>query len=122
MSTTTTTHSKVAVRIGLILAVLLAALQIQTGIGLALNEGEIALPMLLIGCAAIALVAVVLAWRGSSKARVVAAVATVAPTLTGISAFFQPDLPAAVLAFVSLGVVIALVAAALILVPRSATA
>lgn len=122
MSTTTTTRSLVSVRIGLVLAVALSALQIQTGLGLAIREGEIAWPMLLIGCAVIALVAVVLAWRGSPKARVVAAVATVAPTLAGVSAFFQPDLPPAVLAFVALGIVIALVAAALILVPRSATA
>lgn len=116
--TTTTRSHLVPVRIGLGLSALLSALQIQTGVGLARNEGEILLPAILIGCAVTALVAIPFAWRGRSGARVVNAAATVAPTLLGISAYFQPELPAAVLVFVSLGILLALVSAALVLIPR----
>ena len=66
--------------------------------------------MLLIGCAVIALVAVVPAWALAASCADPHRAPGVLPT----------GLPAAVLAFMSLGIVIALVAAALILVPRPA--
>jgi hypothetical protein len=123
MSTTTSpmTASRpklVPMRIGLGLSALLSAMQIQTGVGLARNEGEVLMPAILIGSALTALVALGFAWRGQRPARVVNAAATVAPTLLGISAFFHPELPAGILAVVSLGILLALVSAALVLLPR----
>ena len=60
----------------------------------------------------VALVAAVLAWRGSSVALRVAAGAIVVITLTGLPAFFV-DVPMAVKAFVGVSVVITLAAVVL---------
>ena len=118
-TTSTTTSSRghrgrVALRIGLGLAAVLAVLQIQTGMAQIpdpLGFVAIVLPL-------VALVGCVLAWRGSRRAGVIVAVCSVLPALTGLPVYFIPDLPAGAVLSASIGILWSLVVSALILLPR----
>ena len=115
----TTTSSKVrggatALRIGLVLAAVLAVLQIQTGFAQVpdpLGFVAIVLPL-------VALVGCVFAWRGSRRAGMIVAVCSVLPALTGLPVYFIPDLPAGAIISASIGIVWSLVVSALILIPQ----
>jgi hypothetical protein len=119
LSTSTAAPSTVPNRIGLVLAGLLALAQVWTAAG-QLPDG-LAFPLVIFAIAAIALVAIPLAWRGSARARVVVAVATILPALTGLPAFFVSDVPAAFRLAAALGIVLSVVVAVLLFTrPRAA--
>jgi hypothetical protein len=99
-------------RIGLILAGLLAIAQIVTALG------QLDSPVLsggLIAVAVVSLVAIVFAWRGSSQARAVVAVATVLTALSGLPAFFVSGVPAGAVVAAAVGILLSLAVAGLVL-------
>jgi hypothetical protein len=107
----------VPVRVGLVLGGLLSALQISTGVGLWRAEGLGVDVAILVLVAVVALVAIVLAWRGSFPARVVTVVAVLVPALMGLPAYFIDDIPPGAVLAVSVGILLALVVAVLLLRP-----
>ena len=112
-----TRRNKIALRVGLVLAGILALLQIQTGVGLFRAEGFSASSALLVVVPLVALAAIVFAWRGSFQARLVVIVASLIPALSALPAYFVPDLPASAVIAASLGIFWALVVTVLLLVP-----
>jgi hypothetical protein len=80
-------------RVGLVLGGILSALQIQTGVSLWAAEGASVGAAVLIAVAVVALVAIVLAWRGSFRARLVTVAACLVPALTGVPVYFAPGVP-----------------------------
>ena len=128
MTTTTATapvsrRSTIPARVGLVLGGILSALQIQTGVSLWAAEGASVSAAVLIAVPVVALVAIVLAWRGSFPARLVTVAACLAPALTGLPVYFVPDVPPGAIISVSIGIFCALVVAVLLLLPgrRSAS-
>ena len=107
----------VPVRVGLVLGGILSALQISTGVGLWRAEGFGVDVAVLVLVAVVALVAIVLAWRGSFPARVVTVVAVLVPALMGLPAYFVDDIPPGAVLAVSVGILLALVVAVLLLLP-----
>jgi hypothetical protein len=107
-------------RVGVVLAVL----QAVGSIALALSDfgsgfGAV-VAAVMIGCGALVLALTVPVWRGIGWAAVVVAVATLLSSLTGVPAFFIPGLPAAAVISASVGIVLAVVTAVLLLVrPRA---
>jgi len=65
----------------------------------------------------VALVAIVLAWRGSFPARLVAVAACLVPALMGLPVYFAPDVPPGAIISVSVGIFWAPVVAVLLLLP-----
>ena len=110
-------RSTVAIRIGLVLGALLSALQISTGIGLWRAEGPSVDAAVLVAVAIVAIAAIVVAWRGSFPARVVAVAACLVPALMGLPAYFVADIPPEAVIAVSVGILWALVVAVLLLLP-----
>ena len=78
---------------------------------------------MLIAVPVVALVAIVLAWRGSFPARLITVAACLVPALAGLPVYFAPDVPAGAIISVSIGIFWALVVAVLLLLPgrRSAS-
>lgn len=113
-----TRHSStISVRVGLVLGAILSALQIYTGVSLWRAEGVSVGAAVLIGVAFGALVAIVFAWRGSFRARVVTVAACLVPALMGLPAYFVSDLPPSAVIAASIGIFWALVVAVLLLLP-----
>jgi hypothetical protein len=120
--TTTTAAAPVSrrtipARVGLVLGGLLSALQIQTGVSLWAAEGTSVDAAVLIAVPVVALVAIVLAWRGSFPARLVAVAACLVPALMGLPVYFAPDVPPGAIISVSVGIFWAPVVAVLLLLP-----
>ena len=92
-------------------------MQIQTGVSLWAAEGASVSAAVLIAVPVVALVAIVLAWRGSFPARLVTVAACLAPALTGLPVYFVPDVPPGAIISVSIGIFCALVVAVLLLLP-----
>jgi hypothetical protein len=113
--------SAVIIRIGLVLAAVLSALQIYTGVSLWIAEGPAVDAAVLIVVAVVALVAIVVAWRGSFPARVVTVAACLATALMGLPAYFVPDIPPEAVLAASIGILWALVVAVLLLLPGRRT-
>ena len=107
----------IPMRVGLVLGGILAALQIQTGVSLWRAEGLKPDTAVLIVVPVVALVAIVFAWRGSFRARLVTAVAGLVPALMGLPVYFISDIPPAAVLYVSIGIFLALVVAVLVLLP-----
>lgn len=105
------------VRIGLVLGGILSALQISTGVGLWRAEGLSVDVAVLVLVARVALMAIVLAWRGSFAARLVTVVACLVPALMGLPAYFIDDIPPGAVLAVSVGILWALAVAVLLLLP-----
>ena len=105
------------VRVGLVLGGILSALQISTGVGLWQAEGLSVDVAIFVLVAAVALVAIVLAWRGSFPARVVTVAAFLVPAPMGLPAYFVDDIPPGAVLAVSVGILLALVVAVLLLLP-----
>jgi hypothetical protein len=105
------------VRVGLVLGGILSALQISTGVGLWQAEGFSIDVAILVLVAVVALVSIVFAWRGSFPARVVTVVACLVPALMGLPAYFVDDIPPGAVLAVSVGILLALVVAVLLLLP-----
>ena len=116
-------RSTIPARVGLVLGGILSALQIQTGVSLWTAEGASVGAAVLIAVPVVALVAIVFAWRGSFPARLIAVAACLVPALVGLPVYFAPDVPAAAIISVSIGIFWALVVAVLLLLPgrRSAS-
>ena len=72
-------------------------------------------PRVLIAVAVVALGAIVLAWRGSFRARLVTVAACLVPALTGVPVYFAPGVPLGAIISVSIGIFWALVVAVLVL-------
>jgi hypothetical protein len=109
--------SSIPTRIGLVLGGILSALQIQTGVGLWRAEGLKPDTAVLLLVPVVALIAIVFAWRGSFRARLVTVVACVVPALMGLPVYFISDIPPGAVLFVSIGIFWALVVAVLLLLP-----
>ena len=95
----------------------LSALQIQTGVSLWRDEGFGVDSAVLIAVPIVALVAIVFAWLGSFPARLTTIAACLVPALMGLPVYFIPDIPPAAIIFASIGILWALVVAALLLLP-----
>jgi hypothetical protein len=122
MSTTTTAaratrRGTLALRVGLVLGAVLSVLQINTGVGLWRAEGPTLDAVVLVFVPIVALVAVILAWRGSFAARVTTVVACLVPALMGLPVYFIADIPPGAVLAVSVGILWALVVAVLVLLP-----
>ena len=105
-------RSTPSTRVGLVLAGLLAFAQAWTGAD-QLPDG-LAFPLVIFVITAAAVVAIPFAWRGSAKARVVVVVATVLPALTGLPAFFLPDVPNVFRLAAATGILLSVVVAVLL--------
>ena len=114
-------RSTLAIRIGLVLGAVLSALQIYTGISLWMAEGPAPDTAVLTAVPIVALVAIVVAWRGSFPARVVAVAACLVPALMGLPAYFVPDIPPQAVLAASIGILWALLVAVLLLLPGRRT-
>lgn len=110
-------RSTIPARVGLVLGGILSALQIQTGVSLWQVEGASVGAAVLIAVPTVALVAIVLAWRGSFPARLVAVAACLVPALTGVPVYFAPGVPPGAIISVSIGIFWAVVVAVLMLLP-----
>lgn len=102
----------VAVRIGLVLAALLTvndALLVSQQIG----DGDPVVIGILV-CAVATAVAVPFAWRGTSAGRHTVVATRVLSALTGLPAFFVTDVPAVGVVMAAIGMVLALIVAALV--------
>jgi hypothetical protein len=122
MTTTTTAapvsrRTTIPARVGLVLGGILSALQIQTGVSLWAAEGASVDAAVLIAVSVVALVAIVLAWRGSFQARLVTVAACLVPALMGLPVYFVSDVPPSAMISVSIGIFWALVVAVLLLLP-----
>lgn len=109
-----------ALRTGVVLAALLA---IGDGVGGATNIDAnnpvgTAVSVLMLLLAVTTLVAVPFAWRGMAAGRWTIAITRVVGSLTGLPAFFVAGLPPQAIIAASVGIVLALVVAALLLVSR----
>jgi len=115
-STTTTRSHLVPVRIGVVLGVILAVLQIVTAVG-QLGDGDWRVyPLLLLPFGV--LIAAAFAWLGHRWAGIVFAACSILPTLTGLPVYFKADIPAGAVMGVSIGIIWSLVVSALVLIPR----
>ncbi|GAA3944254.1 hypothetical protein [Microbacterium soli] len=107
----------VLLRIGLVLAALLAVLGLADATQQLAAAGGIALAIVIVGLllnlGVIALA--VPAWRGSRRAAITVAVFGVVGSLGGLPAFFVPGVPAGAIIAAALGIVITIVIAMLIL-------
>jgi hypothetical protein len=108
--------SRVPARIGLVLAAVLAVLQLVTYIPM-FGE-EIVMPAVLTAVNVAALAATVPAWRGAVWARVAVVVATVISALTALPAFFIPGVPVEGRIAASVGILLAL-GVTVLLLPRA---
>ena len=115
-------RSTIPARVGLVLGGILSALQIQTGVGLWTAEGASVGAAVLIAVPVAALVAIVLAWRGSFPARLSTVAACLVPALAGLPVYFALDVPAGAIISVSIGIFWALVVAVLLLLPSRRSA
>jgi hypothetical protein len=77
-------RTTIPARVGLVLGGILSALQIQTGVSLWVAEGASVGAAVLIAVPVVALVAIVFAWRGSFRARLVTVAACLVSALTGL--------------------------------------
>ncbi len=119
VSTRNKARSTLSARIGLVLAGLLALGQAWTGAD-QLPDG-LAFPLVIFAICGVALIAIPFAWGGSAKARVVVVVATVLPALTGLPAFFVPDVPNAFRLAAAAGILLSVLVAVLLFArPRAA--
>ncbi|MFF4776152.1 hypothetical protein ACFY05_25165 [Microtetraspora fusca] len=115
----TTRRASLPARIGLVLAVVLAVLSIITWVP-QFSDGPV-LAGVVVAVDLTTLVALPFAWRGALRARVVVIVTRVLSALTGLPAFFIPDIPAQAVMMVSAGILLSLVVAVLLLIgPKSA--
>jgi hypothetical protein len=115
-SVTSTSPSRLPLRVGLVLAGLLGVAQIATAAA-QLPDG-LGYPLILFAVVGAGLVAIVLAWRGSKPARIVVVIATVLPALTGLPAFFVSGVPAMGRVAAAVGILLSIVVAVLVLRPQ----
>ena len=115
-SPTTTRRNLVPVRVGVVLGVILAVLQIITAVG-QVGDGDWRVYLLLVLPFGV-LIAAAFAWLGRRWAAIVVAVCSIAPTLTGLPVYFKDDIPAGAVMGVSIGIIWSLVVSALVLLPR----
>jgi hypothetical protein len=111
---TTVRRRTLAARVGLVLAALLAVLQLLTFVPQFADE--VVLPAVFTALNVLALVLVPLAWRGTRWVRGVVIAVTLASALSATPAFFIPDLPVAAVVAASVGIVLAVLVTVLILV------
>lgn len=108
-------------RAGLILAVVLALADTALGLGQVMAGGIIpdAVTLLLLGLAVVTLIAVPFAWRGSAGASWTVAATRILSALSGLPAFFIAGIPAMMVILATLGMVLAVAVAVLLLLGRT---
>jgi hypothetical protein len=111
-----TSHTRASsgrlVHAGLVLAMLLAVNDALLGTQ-QLGDGDPVVFIILV-CAVLTAVAVPFAWRDSSSGRHTVVVTRVLSALTGLPAFFVADVPAVGVVMAAIGIVLALIVAALV--------
>lgn len=97
---------------GLVLAALLAVGDTMTVVP-QLGDGD-PLVVFVLACAVLTAAAVPFAWRGSARGRHTVVVTRVLSALTGLPAFFVTGVPAVGVMMAAVGIVLALIVAALV--------